>query len=161
MRRPLRRATALAAAGSLLAEAACFSYRTATAGLLPAGVDVRIELTAEGSTDLERVLGPRIRRVEGFIREVSADGTALVVVDGLSTADGANMPLPTQGPVRIPFRDVASSRVRTLDRRKTWISAAVFGVAFVTVVVLAINKAKSDPTGKDILTGGGTPDARR
>jgi hypothetical protein len=157
--RALRRGVALTAAFSLLANVACFSYRTALGGL-HAGEDVMLELTADGTLALAQALGARVRVVEGYVREVGADGVALVVPERLTTVEGASALPPSPAPVRIPREYAASAQLRTFDRRKSWVVAAVLGTAFVTVVVLAIQKAKSHPTSGDIFTGGSTPDIR-
>lgn len=155
----MRQVTALTAAASLLLNVACFTYRTSLGPMHP-GEDVLLELTAEGTLALAPAFGSRAKVVEGYVREVGADGVALLVPERLTSAEGAVALPQSQTPVRVPADYVARTQLRTFDRRKTWVATAVFGTAFVTVIVLAIQKAKSRPTSTDILTGGSTPDIR-
>jgi len=155
----LRRLTALAGAASLLLNVACFSYLTSLAPLRP-GQDVMLQLTADGTLALAPALGQRAKVVEGYVREVGADGVALVVPERLTNVDGASGLPAAATPIRVPRDYVAKAELRTFDRRKTWVAAAVFGTVFITAVVVAIKKAKSNPTSGTILTGGGTPDIR-
>jgi hypothetical protein len=154
-----RQAAALAAAASLLLNVACFSYRTSL-GPLHAGEDVMLELTADGTLALGPALGVRAKVVEGYVREVGADGVALLVPERLTTAEGASVVPTSPTPLRVPRDYVAKAQLRTFDRQKTWVAAAVFGTVFVTVIVLAIQNTKSHPTSTDILTGGSTPDIK-
>lgn len=155
-----RAGTALVVAGALLLDTACFAYRPAVPARLAPGGDVRIELTTEGTSEFDRILGPRIRTVVGQVQEITTDSAASILISDLLTADGVSVPWTGRGRVGIPARFMASAQLRTLDRRQTWIVGSILGAVFTAVIVSAIQKTKSTPSGKT-PPGSPTPDAVR
>ncbi len=129
-------------ATSLVAQTACFAYLPAPTSGIRAGTEVQLDLSGEGSIDLEPLLGPRVRSVAVQVQEVRGDSVAVVLIDEVVTADGDVLPW-RRGRVSIPVRDVASVRVRTLDRRRTWTLVGVVSAVFTAVIITALRKAGS------------------
>ena len=141
---------------ALSLNTACFTYRAASPAALTLGADSRLELTAEGTSALDRLLGPRIRTVVGQVQEISADSTASVIVSELVATDGQPVRWTGGGRAAIPLRYIGSVQERSYDRKKTWTASAVLGAIFTVIIVSAIRKSGSAATGK--TPGSGTPD---
>jgi hypothetical protein len=148
--------TATVAVASLLLNTACFTYRAASPTALTLGADSRLELTAEGTAALVRVLGPRIRTVIGQVQEIGADSTASVIVSELVATDGQPVRWTGSGRAAIPLRYIGAVQERQYDRKKTWTASAVLGTIFTAIIVSAIRKSGSAATGK--TPGSTTPD---
>jgi hypothetical protein len=151
-----RTTTAMVVVAALLVNTACFTYRPASPAALTLGADSRLELTAEGTAALDRVLGPRIRTVIGQVQEISADSTASVIVSELVATDGQPVRWTGSGRAAIPLRYIGAVQERQYDRKKTWTASAVLGAIFTVIVVSAIRKSGSAATGK--TPGSGSPD---
>ncbi len=152
----VRSITATVAVAALLLNTACFTYRGASPTALTLGVDSRLELTAEGTAALDRVLGPRIRTVIGQVQEIGADSTASVIVSELVATDGQPVRWTGSGRAAIPLRYIGAVQERRYDRGKTWTASAILGAIFTAIVVSAVRKSGSAATGK--TPGSGSPD---
>ena len=141
---------------ALSLNTACFTYRAASPTALTLGADSRLELTAEGTAALDRVLGPRIRTVIGQVQEIGADSTALVIVSELVATDGQPVRWTGSGRAVIPLRYIGAVQERQYDRKKTWTVSVVLGTIFTAIIVSAIRKSSSAATGK--TPGSTTPD---
>lgn len=161
MMRPRRRAAAaVAGAVALLVNTACYSYLPPPGGTLEPGRDARVELTTEGSATLQAAVGPRIRVIEGRVRNADADGNATVDVEQLTSWDGVAADYAGRDPVRIPRSAIARAGIRTLDRQRSWVAAGVIGGVFAIAVVTALAKARSRASGSQGRIGGSAPDIR-
>jgi hypothetical protein len=148
-----RATTATVLITALLLNTACFTYRVTSPASLTIGADSRLELTAEGTAALDRVLGPRIRTVVGQVQEIGADSTASVIVSELVATDGQPVRWTGAGRAAIPLRFIAAVQERRYDRGKTWTASAVLGTIFTVIVVSAIRKSGSAATGKVPVPG--------
>lgn len=136
----VRRATAAVVFGALSLQTACFSYRPLALSATRPGSDVRITLTTDGSTELEPVLGPKVRSVTGQVQEVLGDTAVVLLADEVTTADGDALPW-RRGRITLPQRAVASGELRALDRRKTRTFVVATVVTFVVVIAAALKKS--------------------
>ena len=91
-----------AGALALLLNTACYTYQRPTTAVLPAGADVRVKLTAEGTQELARFLGPRVVTAEGTLASTRADGALMVAVDWIELTDGQRQRWNGEGQVAIP-----------------------------------------------------------
>ena len=159
--RHLRAATATLAAGALFVNAACYSYLPAMGGVVVAGGDARVELTSEGSVAMQTAVGPRIRLIEGRIRQAgAAGGGATMDVEQLTSWDGLTVVYAGRGPVVIPVTAIRRADMRTLDRKRSWIAGGMIGGVFIAAVATALAKARSRPSGDVARPGGSPPDLR-
>ncbi len=149
----VRSITATVVVAALLLNTACFTYRAASPTALTLGADSRLELTAEGTAALDRVLGPRIRTVIGQVQEIGADSTASVIVSELVATDGQPVHWTGSGRAAIPLRYIGAVQERRYDRGKTWTASAVLGAIFTAIVVSAVRKSGSAATGKTPRSG--------
>ena len=159
-RRCRARGVALVGAGALLVNSACYSYLPPPGGTLPADSEVQVELTADGSAQLQPVVGPRIRIVEGRVRAIDADGNPTIDIEQLTSWDGAVAPFTGRDAVRVPRAAIARAAVRTLDRKRSWTVAGVMGGVFLAAVITALAKARSRASGNPGRIGGSPPDLR-
>lgn len=150
----------LAGCGALLLNTACYAYLPALGGTVPTGSDVRIELTATGTSALQSAVGPRVRFIEGHVQLADSDGNASVIVERLTSLDGLAVNYLGRDPVRITRADVAKADLRTLDRKRSWVAAGVMGGVFLVAVVTALAKARSRASGDPGRIGGSPPDIR-
>lgn len=155
-----RRAALLAACGALLLNTACYAYLPALGGTVPRGSDVRIELSAGGTSGLQSALGPRVRVIEGRVLEADSDGNATLTVERLTSLDGVTVDFTGREPVRITRADVARADLRSLDRKRSWVAAGVMGGVFLAAVITALANARSRASGDQGRIGGSPPDIR-
>ena len=142
--------------GTVAYLAGCYEYRPVSGGLARTGLDrgaeVRLELSGDGATRLEPLLGPRTVAVEG--RVDSTTDTAVVLAVSGTRKDGATAStLWSGGQVAVPRAAIAGVQRRTLDRKRTFFAAGIAVVAAVLVKVI-VSAVGSDSGGDD---GGGTP----
>lgn len=149
-RRPQHLLTCLLTAGL----AGCFSYKPAAFFAVRPGNEVRVTFAAGAGSELEQLLGPRVRAASGQVQEVLGDTALVVLLDDITTSDGDQLPW-RRGRMTLPSRLLASVQQRTLDRRRTrsFIAAAV--VTFTATVVTAIRRAGY--SGSAPPTQGGAP----
>ena len=135
----------------VVAFASCYRF-TPIEGATPArGLDVRLELSDEGSVRMAPMIGPRISAIDGRVLE--AGDTAIVLAVQSVVAQGGRTMGWSQERLAVPRMAVASVRTRTLDRKRSWI------VAGLTVVgAIALGEAFGIGSGLDGLLGGGGGD---
>jgi hypothetical protein len=126
----LRRLAAL-----FLCCTACYRYAPIQGVATDAGQQVRVQLTDKGSVDLAPMIGPTILTLDGTL--TSARDTMITLA--VTTAIARNgVETSWRGErVDIPRSAVNGVRLRTLDKRRSWIVAAgsvgaavAMGVAF-------------------------------
>ena len=158
MRPVSRKVLALAGAVGLAVNTGCFAYVPLSSGPAPlsVGADVRVTLTAGGSEDLARFLGPRVHAADGKVESINADGDPTIGVTWVELADGNRQPWMGEGVVTFPKADVANVALRTLNRRKSYIAAAVLAVAVVGLTYVAVQggggNIRDDPGAVDPFT---------
>jgi hypothetical protein len=107
---------------------------------LEPGREVQIGLSRDGSTELQPLLGPDVRRIDGQVQEMVGDTGVVVLVDAVVTGDGSVLAW-RRGRVTVPVRSASSIVQQTLDRRRTRAFAVAATTTFVAVVVAAIRRA--------------------
>lgn len=147
-----RRATMSVGALALLLNTACYTYQRPTTAVLPAGADVRVKLTAEGTQELARFLGPRVVTAEGTLASTRADGALMVAVDWIELTDGQRQRWNGEGQVAIPRDMTTAADIKTLDRKKSVLVSIAIAAA---VVLIAITAIKSGGAHTDGSAGGG------
>lgn len=124
---------------ALLFGAGCYSYVPAdpAAGALPAGAEVRVELTPLGASRLAALVGPRAVRIDGRLHSVGGDGTITIVPRTILAMDGAQSEWSGDAPLLLTADAVASFGERRLSRRRTIIAAGTATAAAVAIGVAA------------------------
>ena len=147
-----RRATVTIGAMALLFNTACYSYQRPTTAVMPAGADVRVKLTAEGTQELARFLGPRVVAAEGALVSTRGDGALMVAVDWIELADGQRQRWNGEGQVAIPRDMTTAAEIKTLDRKKSVLVSIVTATAVLVIAILAISSGGAHTDGS---AGGG------
>jgi hypothetical protein len=142
-----RRATLSVGALALLLNTACYAYQRPTTAALPAGADVRVKLTAEGTQELARFLGPRVVTAEGMLASTRADGALMVAVDWIELTDGQRQRWNGEGQVAIPRDMTTAVDIKTLDRKKSVLVSIVTAAAVFLVATLAIKSGGAHTDG--------------
>jgi hypothetical protein len=139
---------------ALLLNTACYAYQHPTTAVMPAGADVRVKLTAEGTQELARLLGPRVVAAEGTLASTRADGALMVAVDWIELPDGQRQRWNGEGQVAIPRDMTTAAEIKMLDRTKSVLVSIAIAAALVIIAVVAIKGGGAHTTGD---AGGGAP----
>lgn len=133
--------------------AGCYSYLPAPGGgaSLPAGSELRVELTPIGASRLAALIGPRAVRIDGRLVSTGGDGSMTVVPRTIESMDGMQSPWSGDAPMVLPSDAIASVKRRQFSRRRTMITAGAAAAAAVTIGVVAARR------GGDGSGGGGAP----
>lgn len=139
---------------ALLFDIGCYSFQRPVTAVIPAGSIVRLRLTAAGTTELARYLGPRVVGAEGTLSSVRADGALVVGVDWVEIDGGQRQPWTGEGVVAFPRDLVAAVDQRTLDRQRSLVAgiALAVGLGVIAAVAMATSGAHTTST-----PGGGVP----
>lgn len=123
-----------------LLGAGCYSYVPAdpAAGALPAGAEVRVELTPLGASRLAALVGPRAVRIDGRLRSMGGDGTITMVPRTILAMDGAESEWSGDAPLLLTADAIASLAERRLSRSRTIIAAGTATAAAVVIGVAAV-----------------------
>lgn len=154
MNRRARTFAIVAGAAALAFDSGCYAYHPAPATLAPERQRVRLHLSADGTTELARYLGPRIAAVEGFLVARQPDGALDVGIESVQTADGTRQPWSGEGTVSFPAAYVTGVDVNTLDRQKSVLAAVALTAGIIAISIAALKVSGSQG---DAGTGGGTP----
>ncbi len=121
-------------------SSACYSYVPVSPRQAPerVGTGVRVTLTPGGTEDLARFLGPRVRAFDGSVASISAQGDPAVGVTWVQLVDGSRQPWMGQGVVMVPQADIADVAVHTLDRKRSYVAAALVGIALGALTYAAL-----------------------
>lgn len=133
-----RNVLALLAAVGVATSSACYTYVPVSPHQERVGSDVRVTLTPAGTEDLARFLGPRVHAVDGSVASINAEGDPAIGVTWVQLVDGSRQPWMGQGVVTVPTAHIADVAVHTLDRPKSYIAAALVGVALGVITYAAI-----------------------
>jgi hypothetical protein len=136
----------------LAVVAACYNYVPLANGAPPPiGSEFRAQLTEEGSTSLAPILGPQVAMVEGRVSD--ANDSAYVVSVSATMSRAQRQTFWTGESVTLPRATVQTMEARTLNRRKTWLIAAVGVIGGVlTAQIFGLGGSASGGDG-----GGGGP----
>jgi hypothetical protein len=122
----------------------CFSYKPIGTGVEPkTGERVRVELTSEGTTELARYLGPRVKEAEGALISVAADRAWVVAVDFVALVDGIRQPWSGEGHVTFPAQYIAGTRGRVMEKRRSWVAAVAAAGALILTAVVALKQSQA------------------
>jgi hypothetical protein len=136
-------------AALLAAGAGCYRLTPIDGGAPVGGLEVRLGLSDEGSVRMAPLIGPRISAIDGRTIESGDTAVVLLAVQAVVSQSGRSMSWNRER-LSVPRSAVASYQTRTLDRKRTWIVAAL-GV----VSAIALGEAFGLGTGFDGLLGGG------
>ena len=138
---------------TLALATACYSYRPVQQGMAPrVGEPVHLNLTPAGTEELARYLGPRVKRAEGRLVSLSADGSMHVAVDFVSLVDGVKQPWSGEGQVTFPPHLVENVLERRFEKRRTIVGSTALAGALIGIAIVAIQQGGGTPG-----TGGGPP----
>lgn len=137
----------------LLVQTACYVYVPSMGASPRTGQRTQLALTAEGTSELARFLGPQVAEVEGMLTAIDSSGALSMDVDVIKLRSGLKQPWNGEGSVLFPRPYVVQVRERQLQRRKSVVFAAVLTAGLVTVAVIALNSTFAKGSGSD----GGSP----
>ena len=118
----------------------CYAYVPVSPRGTPVnpGADVRVTLTAAGTEDLARFLGPRVHAVDGRITSTNPAGDPAIGVTWVQLVDGSRQPWMGEGVVTIPKADMEDVALHTLDRPKSFVAAAIAAAALAALTYAAL-----------------------
>jgi hypothetical protein len=135
----VRRLTAVVMAGLMFLNTACYSYVPLATGAVPAAGDqVRVRLSAAGTSELASALGPSVEWAEGLLSERRADGTLLVGVVQVRLRDGLDRFWSGSNAVAIAPSQFAEVQRKTLDKGKSRMASIVLAGALVAIALVAL-----------------------
>lgn len=148
MTRPAPTAVAL-----VLASLLCGCYTYAPAGPagagVPAGAELRIELTPLGASRLAALVGPRAVRVEGRFQSLESDGAVVITPRLVHSMDGARAAWSGDASLRLPPDAVASYAVRRFSRRRTLVLAGAAATTAIGIGAAAVRWGGDKGGGSD------------
>ncbi len=151
--RRLRRPTLVLGLLSLLANTACYAYQPAV-GTPRIGNEVRLQLTAAGTAEQARYLGPNVLEVTGRLNAVLPSGMLVVTPEWVKTSNGVSQPWSGEGSVSVPRAYVHTLDERIFNLRKSTISSVALVGGLVSVAAIALKSGGSHGAGGP---DGGTP----
>ena len=107
----------------VLAATSCYRLTPVEGGAPARGLEVRLSLSDEGSVRMAPLIGPRIAAIDGRVLEM-VDTAYVLGVTAVVTQAGRSMAWSNER-LTVPRSAVSSVRTRTLDRKKTWMAAAL------------------------------------
>ena len=136
------------ACGLLLLQAGCYTYRPISTTAM-VSERVRIGLTSEGTVEMARFLGPRVIVAEGPLNGITPDGSMVVAVDFVKTADGVRQAWTGEGLVTFPAGYVHEVAERTFLRKQSYLAGAGLtgGLIAIAIIALKIGGAGGDGGG--------------
>jgi hypothetical protein len=129
---------ALLATVGVATSSGCYTYVPVSPRQERVGSDVRVILTPAGTEDLARFLGPRVHAVDGSVASINAEGDPAIGVTWLQLVDGSRQPWMGQGVVTVPTAHIADVAVHRLDRPKSYVAAALVGIALGAITYAAV-----------------------
>jgi hypothetical protein len=115
--------------------AACYSQVAVQPAGLTVGALATVRLSLDGTQELARVLGPEIRSVTGVVRPGTTDSVILEVRESRTLSGQLLSSSGTR--VAIPSRLIAELSLRTVNKRRSWITMIVAVATAITLVVAA------------------------
>jgi len=138
---------------ALLANTACYAYQPVGGSPHP-GSGVRLQLTAAGTSELARFLGPNVLEVTGRLTDVLPSGVLVVAPEWVKTSNGVAQPWSGEGSVNVPREYVRTLDERTFSRRKTTVASVAMVTGLIAIAVIALKAGGSHGSGGP---DGGTP----
>jgi hypothetical protein len=126
----------------------CYRLTPVDGGAPTQGLEVRLSLSDEGSVRMAPLIGPRIAAIDGRVLE-AGDTSYVLAVSAVVGQGGRSMAWSNER-LTVPRTAVPSVQTRTLDRKRTWIAAALGLVG-----AIALGEAFGLGTGFDSLLGSG------
>ena len=149
-----RRIALLTGAAALAINTACYAYQPVSGMPLAESQRVRVHLTADGTSELARLLGPRVQNADGVLASVLPDGALNIAVEAVQLTDGVRQPWSGEGLVSFPSQYVSRVERSELNRTQTTLGAIALAAGLIGIAALALKTAGSQ-SGKD--AGGGSP----
>ena len=149
-----RRTTLLTGAVALAFNSACYAYQPVTGVPLAETQRVRLHLTAEGTSELARFLGPRVQNADGMLTSIRPDGALTMSVESVQLTDGARQPWSGEGLVSFPASYVVRVERSELSAVRTILGSLALAGGLVAIAAIALKTAGSQ-SGTD--AGGGSP----
>jgi hypothetical protein len=142
---------------ALVSLSACFSYQPVAPSATPVvGQDIQVSLTAQGTAELARYLGPGVNRADGRLVEIGDAGALRIAVDYVGMTNGTRQPWSGEGSVLFPREYLDVVRERKFEKRRTIFGSTALAGALVGLAIVAIKGGGAG--GGD--GGGGTPPAQ-
>jgi len=144
----------LVATFALVCVEACYAYVPLPGSAAPRVAErARVSLTADGTRELARYLGPNVVVAEGAVSSVES-GTVVLAVDYVQTSNGVRQPWTGEGNVSIPAMYRSDIQERTFQKRQTIVASTALVVALIATAILALRSGSASTTGAG---GGGQP----
>lgn len=149
-----RRRIGVVLAMVMLINTGCFTFVPVAPSVAPkAGQQVRVQLTPDGMSAMEKALGPGVVAAEGTL--VSQDAKNVVVgVTAVQLVGGLDRFWAGQNVTSFPSTIVKGVDVRAIDRGRTRMAVVAASVAVLGIFVLALSGGGSQGSGGP---GGGQP----
>jgi hypothetical protein len=120
----------------------CFSYIPAELGSVLPGEEIRLQMAAQGASDLATISGGRGTSVAGMLVGIDAAAIRVRVPVGLMVEGVTTRSLAQE--VVIPRSQISDVERRKLSRPRT-VGAVAGGVAALVAVVLAYGEIQENP----------------
>lgn len=138
-------------AGFLLVTQACYAFVPLSSGASPrVGQPARVHLTAEGTTELARYLGPNVAAAEGMVASISDDGTIMLAVETVQQTNQLVQPWTGEGVVAIPAMYRREVHERVFQRRRSIVSGSLLALGLVSLAVIAIRSGGPGQGGVEV-----------
>ena len=124
---------------ALVSLGACYSYHPVATSATPVvGQDIQVSLTAQGTSELARYLGPGVSRADGRLVEIGDAGALRIAVDYVAMTNGMKQPWSGEGSVVFPREYIEVVRERKFEKRRTIMGSTVLAGALVGLAIAAI-----------------------
>jgi hypothetical protein len=138
-------------AAVILGTQACYSFVPLASGANPRiGQPARVRLTAEGTAELARYLGPNVAWVEGNVVSIADDGTIMMAVETVEQTNELRQPWTGEGVVAIPAKYRAEAHGRVFQKRRSIVASALLGVGLIALGVIAFRGVGSGEGGIEV-----------
>lgn len=138
-------------AGFLLVTQACYAFVPVSSGASPrVGQPARIHLTAEGTAELARYLGPNVASAEGMVVSIADDRTILLAVETVRQANGLVQPWTGEGAVSIPATYRSEVHERVFQKRRSIVGGSLLALGMISLGVIALRGAGSGGGGVEV-----------
>ena len=137
-----------AALGTMCMISGCYTYRPIGApSVARSGDELRIHLTADGTTELTRFLGPRVAALDAELVRIDADSTMMLGVSMLQFTDGTSYPFTGQDPIRVSPVYIGSVERRSFSGGRTTVMSTAVVAGLIAVARAALHTGHVSPGG--------------
>ena len=138
-------------ASFLLVTQACYAFVPLSSGASPrVGQPARVHLTAEGTAELARYLGPNVASAEGMVVSIADDGTIMLAVETVQHTNQLVQPWNGEGVVGVPAMYRREVHERVFERRRSIVAGSLLALGLVSLAVIAIRSGGPGQGGVEV-----------